>query len=166
MLELYVFTFHQDGRIYRALSLLTPEQVQEVGLVTEAVLGDVEALLPSMTPEQFTQNEAFVTLLHEVVREVAPQLPALQAEAKAQGTGQVVLADERVQGQTAVAEDVLGSFAVVRGELLPERYTPNPHYRLLTDRGVISLPPLLEQELLVRVNTAVVTHKHKENPHE
>ena len=156
MLELYVFTFHNDGKIFRALSLLTPEQVDKVGLLTEAVLGDVGALLPSMTPDQFEQNEDFVAQLQAVVREFAPQLPDLQTQAKAQATGRVVVVDERAIGQGAEAvEDILGSFEVVRGELLPERYTPNPHYRLLTDRGTLQLPALLEEQLLARVATAV-----------
>lgn len=155
MLNLYVFTFHKDGKIYRALSLLTPEQVEEVGLLTEAVLGDVSALLPSMTPDQFEQNEDFVTQLHEIARKFAPQLPALQAQAKAQATGRVVVVDERATGQAEAAEDILGSFELVRGELLSERYTPNPHYRLLTDKGPLQLPALLEEALLTRVGTAV-----------
>lgn len=155
MLDLYVFTFHKEGKIYRALSLLTPEQAEQVGLVSEAVLGDVGALLPSMTPDQFEQNEDFVNQLQEVVREIAPQLPELQAQATTQATGRVVVVDGRAAGQEEAAEDILGSFEVVRGELLPERYTPNPHYLLLSDKGVVTLPPLLEEALLAKVHTAV-----------
>lgn len=158
MLDLYVFTFHKDGKIFRALSLLTPEQVDEIGLLTEAVLGDVSALLPTMTPDQFEQNEDFVAQLQDVVREHAPQLPQLQVQATAQATGRVVVVDERATGEED-AEDILGSFEVVRGELLPARYTPNPHYRLLTDRGPLTLPALLEEKLMARVDTAVARQR-------
>ena len=165
MFDLYVFTFHDDGRIYRSLSLLSPQEVHQNGLVPEAVLGEISAMLPSMTPDQFEPNEAFVALLHEVVQNHAPALPALQAEAKAIGTGFVPLIDGRTavetEGRTAVVteEDLLGQFEVVRGEIVPNRYKPNPAYRLLTDNGPLQLPAPLEEALLAAVRGRVKSEK-------
>ncbi|MBK8431538.1 MAG: hypothetical protein IPL28_09730 [Chloroflexi bacterium] len=56
MLDLYVFTFHDNGRLYRSLSLLSPQEVQTHGLLPEAVLGEINALLPSMTPTSLSQT--------------------------------------------------------------------------------------------------------------
>lgn len=150
MLDLYVFTFHDDGRLYRSLSLLSPQEVHTHGLLPEAVLGEISALLPSMTPDQFEPNEAFVALLHEVVQNHAPALPELQAEAKGIGTGFVPLVDGRTAAVTE--EDILGQFEVVRGEIISSRYKPNPTYRLLTDNGPLQLPAPLEKAVLTAVH--------------
>lgn len=158
MFDLYVFTFHNDGRIYRSLSLLSPEQVHQHGLLPEAVLGEISALLPSMTPEQFEDNPTFVALLHQIVQTHAPQLPDLQALAQAQGTGVVPVVDERTAaGEAITQEDVLGQFEVTRGEIKPASYKPNPAYRILTDKGPLQLPPALEQAVLAAVHALLPT---------
>lgn len=153
MLDLYVFTFHNEGRVYRALSLLSPEEVHANGLPTEAVLGEISALLPSMTPEQFEPNAAFLALLHELVEQQAPTLTPLQAEAQTLGSGYVAVVDERVQGGAAsiASEDIIGRFEVSRGEIKPASYIPNEHYRLLSDKGPIQLPLSLESALQAAV---------------
>jgi hypothetical protein len=157
MFDLYVFTFHDDGRLYRSLSLLSPQEVHTHGLLPEAVLGEISALLPSMTPDDFEPNEPFMALLHEVVQNHAPALPELQAEAKAVGTGFVPLVDGRTTEVTV--EDILGQFEVVRGEIVPTRYKPNPTYRLLTDNGPLQLPAPLEEAVLAAVRGKVRSEK-------
>lgn len=152
MFDLYVFTFHNNGQLHRALAVLSPEQVGEHGLPTEAVLGQIKSLMPSMTPDQFESNEAFLRLLHQVVQEHAPQLPALQSLAKTQGTGEVAVIDERTPITEVENEDILGWFEVGRGEIKPHSYRPNEHYRLLTNRGPLQLPSLLQETLLKHVH--------------
>lgn len=160
MFDLYVFTFHDDGQIYRSLALLSPEEVQQHGLPTEAVLGEISALLPTMTPDQFEANEAFLNLLHDTIREFGPQLAELQAQAKTQGTGYISFIDGRAQDNTQLAqEDILGQFEVSRGEIKNGSYLPNPHYKLLTDNGPLQLPPLIEARIMEAV------HKQLENSH-
>ena len=154
MFELYVFTFHNEGNIYRSLALIPPEQVHQSGLPTEAVLGEINALLPTMTPDQFDPNPAFLELLHGVVRQHAPQLPDLQAQAKTAGTGEVILADQRVQDNLQ-DEDIIGAFKVSRGEIVADSYQPNPAYRLLSDKGPLQLPEALEQEVMAIVKRSL-----------
>ena len=154
-MDLFVFTFHHDGALYRALSPLTPDEVHEDGLPSHAVLGQISALLPSMTPDQFEENDDFVALVHEVCQKLAPQLTDLQTAAKAQGTGQIYLIDQRagqVTGDVS-AEDILGVFDVRSGDILPKSYRANPQYRLLTDNGPIQLPGSLEEHLLQIIRT-------------
>lgn len=151
MFDLFVFTFHNDGHIHRALALRSPAEVQEKGLPTEAVLGEINALLPSMTPDQFEANEKFVALLHRLVGQMGAELSGLQLQAKTQGTGHVSLVDLRVGDEPVLEEDVIGQFAVGRGEIRPDSYQPNPAYRLLTDKGPLQLPPLIEDAILAHV---------------
>ena len=152
MFDLYVFTFHNNGQLHRALTVLSPDQVGEHGLPTEAVLGEINALLPSMTPDQFESNEAFLRLLHQVVQEQAPYLPLLQNLAQTQGTGEIAVVDERVSTTEVENEDILGWFQVSLGEIKPPSYRPNEHYRLLTNRGPIQLPSLLQDKLLNHIH--------------
>lgn len=152
MFDLYVFTFHNNGQLHRALAVLSPDQVGEHGLPTEAVLGQINALMPSMTPDQFESNEAFLRLLHQVVQEQAPHLLTLQSLAKTQGTGEIALIDERVPPAEVEQEDIVGWFQVSRGEIKPQSYRPNEHYRLLTNRGPLQLPSLLQETLLNHIH--------------
>jgi hypothetical protein len=153
MFDLYVFTFHNEGQIHRSLSLLSPEEVHQHGLPTEAVLGEISALLPSMTPDQFEANEAFLTLLHTTIKELGPQLPELQAQANAQGTGYLPFLDQRAHKLTQIEqEDIVGQFQISRGEIKPDSYIPNPHYSLLTDNGPIQLPSLIEAHIIKTIH--------------
>lgn len=152
MFDLYVFTFHHDGQIYRSLSLLSPTEVEQYGLPTEAVLGEISALLPTMTPDQFEANPSFVKLLHETVQVLGPTLPDLQTKAQTQGTGYVYILDGRVPSHEHITpEDVLGQFKVRRGEIIGESYIPNPEYRLLTDSGPLQLPLAIEELMLKKI---------------
>lgn len=152
-MELFVYTFHHDKMLYRALSPLTPAEVEEFGLPSHAVLGQISALLPSMTPDQFEENEEFVALLQAVCRQHGASIDDLQSAARAQGTGEVALVDTRAGSVTGdvSGNDVLGVFEVRRGDIISESYRPNPDYRLLTDNGPVQLPPGLEEKLLVAI---------------
>ena len=156
-MDLYVFTFHKDKQLYRALSPLTPEQVAELGLPTEAVLGQIDAVLPSMTPDQFEQNEAFLALVHQTIQEAAPQFPLWQTEARTRGMGQLHIIDGRAGQVTGDIgqEDILGFFELRRGEIIHDSYQPNPHYKLLTDNGPIQLPTELEHALLHKIEQTI-----------
>ncbi len=153
MFDLYVFTFHHDGQIYRSLSLLSPAEVEQYGLPTEAVLGEISALLPTMTPDQFEGNPSFVNLIHETVQVIGPTLPDLQTQAKAQGTGHVYVLDGRASSQERLTpEDILGQFKVRRGEIIGESYIPNPEYKLLTNNGPLQLPLAVEERILEKIH--------------
>lgn len=149
-MELFVFTFHHDGQIYRALSPLSPDQVGTYGLPTEAVLGQVDAALPSMTTEQFEQNQAFIDFLHQLIQSYGPTLPVFKEQALSMGSGTLIITDQRTQSshQTPQKEDMIGQFSLQRGEIIPYSYISNPEYRVLTDNGPIQLVQPLEEILL------------------
>lgn len=158
MLDLYVYALKIEGNDLAALALLPPHIVEAHGLPTEAVLGEVDPRRPEMTVDGFTPNEAFLALLHAVVREHAPALPSVQRQVEAVQNGPVYVVDRRNlnAGERPPFEDVLGWFGVRNGVLLPESYNANPNYQLLNNAG----PPQLEQpleEALLRVTMARLT---------
>lgn len=149
-MDLFVYTFHHEGNIHRALSILDPAVVGDRGIPTESVLGEISAHLPSMTPDQFEANEAFVTLLHQIVQDKAPLIPEYQKQAQVSGIDILPIVDLRAGKITgeATAEDMIGQFEIRFGQIVSNSYKPNPAYKLLTDNGPIQLHPVLEIELL------------------
>lgn len=149
-MDLFVYTFHHEGNIHRALSILDPAIVGDQGIPTESVLGEINAHLPSMTPDQFEENEAFISLLHQVIKEKAPLIPEYQKQVQISGIDILPIVDLRAGKITgeATKEDMVGQFNVRSGRILNDSYMPNPAYKLLTDNGPLQLHPVLEIELL------------------
>lgn len=158
MLDLYVYSIKIEGNDMAALSFLHPEEVQQYGLLTEGVLGDVDPLRPNMTVDGFTPNEGFMQLLSQLIQTHAPQLPALQKQAEFVKNGAVYVIDYRSlnEGEKPPFEDVIGWFGVQNGKIIAESYNPSPHYNILSNAGVIQLEPTLEQLLLEYVRAKMI----------
>ena len=140
-MDLFVYTFHADGNIHRALSVLDPSIVGDRGIPTESVLGEINAHLPSMTPDQFETNDAFINLLHQVVQEQVPAIQEYQEQAGVIATGILSVVDLRagkITGETS-EEDLIGQFTVRTGDILADTYAPNPKYKPLSNNGPIEL---------------------------
>ena len=166
-MDLFVYTFHHDGNIHRALSVLDPNVVGGQGIPTESVLGEINANLPSMTPDQFETNEAFLNLLNAVVQEKVPQLEEYQEQAGVIATGVLSIIDLRagkITGETG-EEDLIGQFMVRTGAILPDSYTPNPSYKPLTNNGPIELHPSIESVLLERITKLLSEHSENHAHH-
>lgn len=133
-----------------ALALLPPDIVQQYGLPTEAVIGEVDPRHPEMTPEHFTPNEKFIELLSNVIRSHAPQLDSVHKQVARIENGPAYIVDRRTanKGERPPYEDVIGWFGVRDGELQSDSWNPNPNYKLLTNAGPIELEPDLEQKLV------------------
>jgi hypothetical protein len=157
MLDLYVYTINLGGQPMAALSLLTPEEVDRYGLVSEAVLGEVDPRKPDMTIDNFTANDDFLTLLHRIIAMYAPEMPVVQKQVANIENGPVYVVDRRTidrAGGKPPFEDVLGWFAILKGELQLELYNPNPSYKLLSNHGPVQLDPFLEARLLEAIKLA------------
>ena len=150
MLELFVYTIKLEGNDMAALSLLPPDIVQQYGLPTEAVIGEVDHRHPDMTPEHFTPNDKFLDLLSGVIRAHAPRLESIQKQVAKIDNGPVYVVDRRSanQGERPPFEDVIGWFGVRNGELQLDSWNPNPNYKLLTNAGPIELESALEPHLV------------------
>lgn len=153
-MDLFVYTFHHEGNIHRALSILDPATVGDRGIPTESVLGEINALLPSMTPDQFEPNNDFLKLLHNIVKIEVPEITEYREQAKVIGTGNFPIVDLRAGKVTGEAsnEDIIGQFVVRTGNILLDSYTPNLAYKVLTDNGPLQLHPSLEAALYTQVN--------------
>ena len=148
-MELFVYSIKIEGNALAALSLLPPHIVEQAGLPTEAVLGDVDPRRSEMTVEQFTPNEKFVQFLHQIIGRYAHTLPSVQTLAQKVHNGPVYVMDQRSlqKGLRPPFEDVIGWYGARNGELLPETYNGNPNYALLSSAGPITLEEPLEKAL-------------------
>ncbi|MFT7584229.1 MAG: hypothetical protein ACI9EW_000645 [Cellvibrionaceae bacterium] len=153
-MDLFVYTFHHEGNVHRALSVLNPATVGDQGIPTESVLGEINALLPSMTPDQFEANDAFLDILHQTVQKEIADIPEYREQARVFGTGVLPIMDLRAGKITGEStdEDMIGQFIIRTGNILPDSYIPNSSYKLLTDNGPIQLHSILEAKLLDKIN--------------
>lgn len=150
MLELYVYSIKIEGNDMAALSMLSPDVVNSQGLPAEAVMGEVDPRQPNMTVDGFTPNDAFLTLLGQVITEHAPSLETMQKQAEKVQNGPVYVVDHRNinKGRKPPFEDVIGWFGVRDGVVLTESWNLSPNYKLLSNDGPIELESLLEEKLL------------------
>jgi hypothetical protein len=138
----------------------------EFGLIEESMVGEVVPLLEEgdrITEANFRPNPAFVRLLHNVIARYAPQLPGLRAEARWQRTGHVYLIDGRTPTPDGHVPpcDIIGSFEVRSGEVVPRSYRPNANHKLWTADGLFQLEPALHERLMEPINEQIVATSHK-----
>ena len=156
-MDLFVYTFHHDGNIHRALSVLDPNTVGDKGIPSESVLGEITSPLPSMTPDQFETNESFLILLHQVISERVPNIQEYRQQARMAATGVLPIIDGRAGQVTGDSseEDLIGHFEIRTGSIVIDSYSPNPNYKVLTNNGPIQLHPGLEALFLERVRQLI-----------
>jgi hypothetical protein len=132
----------------RAVSPLPPERVTAGGLPRHAIAGVFRG--GASEPSAFEVNPEFVRLLHEVVRERAPEDAGCRAEAQRMGHGWLYVVDMRRAPGTAQVppEDIVGYFQVEDGRLVPGSYTPNSRHLVFSDSGLVRLPGALHEALL------------------
>ncbi len=150
MLELFVYTIKIEGNDMAALSLLPPDVVQQHGLPTAAVFGEVDPRRPEMTVDGFTANEAFLALLHEVIAAHATTLESVQKQLAKVKNGPVYVVDRRTvnKGGLPPFEDIIGWFAVRDGVIIPDSFNPSPNYQLLSNNGPLELESELQEKLI------------------
>ncbi len=133
-----------------ALSMLPPAVVNSQGLPAEAVIGEVDPRQPDMTVDGFTPNDAFLTLLGQIITDYAPTLDTVQKQAAKVKNGPVYVVDHRNinQGRKPPFEDVIGWFGVRDGVVQTDSWNLSPNYKLLSNDGPIELEGPLEEKLL------------------
>ena len=135
------------------ISVLPPEIVFVRGLAPEAIVGRLTRPLSegeAISPENFARNRAFVEFLHEVITRHAPELAALQDEAKRIGEGWVYVIDARTMDPRGKVspEDILGGFEVKTGRVVPDSYRRNAKHVILSKDGFFQLDAVLRERLL------------------
>lgn len=159
----------QESRL--CVSLLSPEHMFGQGLSPEAIVGAVVGPLgpeKPITPDVFAAGREFRAFLHAFVARRAPGQPEFQAAARGQATGWLYFVDQRTQdpaGQVPV-EDIVGTFALHDGVMVPGSYQPNPRHLILSWHGWFQLGPTLDQLLLQDlIERNAQWHRQVENDH-
>ncbi|MDH3691960.1 MAG: hypothetical protein OEU36_21170 [Gammaproteobacteria bacterium] len=134
----------------QAISFLAPNDVEAIGhLPEEAIcgfLGDQTA-----SADNFVPNRAFIEFMHQVIREHGPLDPEMQAVADEQKEGWLYVIDLRTpdspQGHVPV-QDIVGGFEVRDGQISADGYWANDKHVVLSDDGLVELPPQLAAALV------------------
>jgi hypothetical protein len=132
------------------ITLLAPDEVERAGgLAPEAVIG---VLTPGaeFAPENLRHNPRFVEFLHHVIRETVPRIAELADGAKRQGAGWMLVHDARAFGRDpeVASRDAIGAFPIEDGVIHSGSYAPNPHHRLLTEHGIVTPHPEIQDALM------------------
>jgi|GEM_PF-2429396 len=134
----------------RFLSVLPQELLGARALPPEGIVGEIRGDPERLTPDTFTANVTFMTLLHWVIASHAAEHPGLQEAAKTQGQGDLLLVDQRTATPAnPPSTDVLGVFEVQGGKV--ERYRVNPEHLLLTDDGLFEIDGFFFDHLLAEL---------------
>ena len=99
-----------------------------------------------MTLEAFHTNRVFVDFLHDVIAKAGPSDRGLIAAGRQSGDGWISVIDLRTPGGTqgrVPPEDILGTFEVRSGEIVPGSCRRAGTHRLFTKHGLVQLPPAL-----------------------
>ncbi|MFH1277134.1 MAG: hypothetical protein ABIK65_01980 [Candidatus Eisenbacteria bacterium] len=133
------------------VAFLSPVEIDAAGgLSGRAAVGALRGSGTELTPENFQANQLFVEFFHEIVRTKVPMMSIYIDEAERVGDGWLHVRDLRAAGADAELEkiDVIGSFQVAGGRILPDSYVPNGSYRVLGPHGFPLLPAELQGAVL------------------
>ncbi len=128
-------------------TILTIEEILELGGITaESLPGTFEG--EGTWLERFRPNPAFIEFLQGVICTEGPSDPDLQAAARKQGEGSVVISDGRRPydpSRWIPPEDIFGGFRVKSGQVVPASYVRCEKYQVYTTHGLTQLPPFLRR---------------------
>ena len=151
--SVYVVEALNEGVEEFYLTMVHPSDIDQQGLPLEAIVGRLKSLTPPgespFTTENIDVNPVFVAFLQDVARRRGPEDPELIASAKDQKEGIGLMADRRcvVAGHLS-REDVIGSFEIKNGKIMPESYEENEFYEIVSENGFMTLGSWLEGVLL------------------
>jgi hypothetical protein len=147
------------------VSLLPHDLIFASGLAAQAIVGRCVRLLEegeSITEANFRPNRLFIDLLHDVIAREAPTLPALQEQARQQGSGWIYVVDARTPSPEGEVppHDIIGAFEVREGVVVQMSYQPNANHRLCSSDGFFRLEPALHQRLIERLVKQATNSQH------
>ena len=126
----------QQSRKY--LSLIEPGK--HLRIPQEALVGYLVSSNQPVIHENIIYNPAFIDLFHKIIVLTTLQSQDTTATASKQETGFIYIRDQRADPQENLPEDIIGSFEVLNGTLQPMSYQPNPKYKLISSKGMFSIP--------------------------
>lgn len=159
---MYIYTVNRADKIEKVVSLLSPEEVADKGLPSQAILGSLKDSLSSsdvINSDNFVPNQKFVEFLHNIIAKYAPQLPKLCLEAQQQKQGWVYIIDGRCSNPRGrvLPEDIIGGFEVKEGQINSESYQRNRDHLIFSRKGLFKLEPKLQEYLIEEFRNLSVT---------
>jgi hypothetical protein len=150
--EIFVCCVDELEGVKDYVTLISPEFFSSHGLCPEAIVGVITRPLAtgeSITSEVFASNRVFVEFMHDVIAQHGPLQPDFQAEARRLGDGFVYVIDQRTPdpGGSVPPHDIVGSFQVTNGKVVPGSYNRNPNHVILSADRFFSLGPNLDHKL-------------------
>ncbi|KAF9318233.1 hypothetical protein BG003_011627 [Podila horticola] len=109
---------------------------------------------PLIKPSNFTENEAFSKVLHEVIKTHLAKDPMVVSVLQQQLEGWTHVADYRnpaPYGRIPLPEDIFGSVQIVDGIILPHTYQRMPTHRIVSSLGLFQLSDYLHAKLVERL---------------
>jgi hypothetical protein len=145
-----IFSIRTAQGHLNVLSFLPPEYVVAKGIPEEAIIGVLPSGVTKITLPAFKPGSAFTRFLHRVIAKHAPNLPALQEEARRIGNGSLYIIDGRAPTpeDRVEPEDIIGAFQVSAGGILPDTYRASTQHLLVGKHGFFLLDELLQQKLM------------------
>lgn len=144
----FIYDVDLDGQPKRYLSPLPNEVVIQLGLPTEAIMGELIGNVEEITTDNFRMNPVFREFLQWVIEKHARLFQDLIAEGKRQKDGIVCVLDLRTPtpGGPVLPEDIIGVFEVKDGELV--RFVGSSKYVLVGQNGLTKLNDDIRAKLI------------------
>jgi hypothetical protein len=139
-----------DGPVY-LLTFLTLDELEPIGgLHPQAIVGKILDPEAGIEPDNFARNRAFVDFMHGVIRRVVPTIPDYIMAAAEAGDGWIQVKDARsILARGGEAEgDIIGSFEVSGGRIVPESYVPAEDHWILNEDGIFTPHPAIQDAIL------------------
>ena len=137
------------------------QQVKKGGLPSRAIIGRLtDAPRPgeSIGLKDLVPNEPFTELMHSVIERYGLRMLQFETEARGEGDGTLYIVDERASNPdgNVSTEDIIGSFMVEGGQIIPGSYSRNPYHLLLSQNGLFRLPNRLHAALMKEISSLPV----------
>lgn len=151
-MNLFSFPVNDDGIARTFLSILDPSDKKKFS--KKAIVGYLLDNDKPVTHSNIRYNPEFVDIFHKIIVLTALRSQEVMADAGIQQVGFVYITDQRNPSRDAdKPEDIVGSFEVKDGNMVPLSYQPNPSYQIISDSGMFKIPGDFDQYLELAVMT-------------
>lgn len=146
MMNLFALQTEINGKPSTLLTLLDAEAMAEVKN-QKAIVGLLKNPEGAVVHENIVYNPSFVDFFHKtmlVFAEFATGTNPITTN------GFMYVVDERSETPDAPQqEDIIGSFEVQAGVVMPDTYVPNANYKFISEKGLFKLPAQIEKVLFM-----------------
>lgn len=157
--EYFIYTTKVDEKTHYYVSPLPQDIGFEIGLTSEALMGELLDGPEKIDPQSFSQNNIFLKLLSVVIMKHLRDSPSAKQICEQNEEGKFFYMDKRAVGKESEAseEDVIAALDVQDHEII--EISLNDKYRVLTEDGFMELDSYLHEKLIEEI-VAVVEEKN------